>query len=386
MSEVRRPRRRGLTVRMRLTLSYAGLVVGAGVLVVGVLFSVLRFLPDDENLIVADSQRFVPDRSDLLAEAVPVTLGGLGLLALVGLVGGWVLAGRMLQPLTAINDAARAAAAGSLSHRVDLPGPDDEFRQLADQFDRMLARLERSFDEQRRFTHHASHELRTPLAVTKAMLDVALADPRESGRDELLGRLAEMNDRSIHLLESLLQLARLERLDPETEELDLAEVVAEAARQTWSAGEEGRVEVAWDLRPAPVRGHRAMLGQLVSNLLRNAVEHNPGPDPCIWVSTGVGPTGGARLVVASTGAPLDERVVGTLTEPFVTGRTPDTTGRWATGSGLGLAIVASIARLHDARLTLAPREAGGLSVALELAAPADGARTDRPRRRERAIR
>lgn len=361
MPEVRR--RRGLSVRLRLTLSYAGFLVASGALLFAVLFAVLRFLPD-ENLVVARGQGFAPNRSDLIEVAVPVSLTGLGLLAVIGLGGGWILAGRMLRPLAELHDAARVVAAGSLSHRVRLPGPDDEFRQLADQFDRMLDRLEHAFEEQRRFTHHASHELRTPLAITKTMLEVALADPGEEDRSRLLGRLAEMNERSIDILESLFQLARLGRVDLETAEVDLAEIVAEAA------GGDVRLDglsVTWDLESAPVRGNRAMLVQLADNLLRNVGEHAASSDARAWVTTGVR-EGRGVLVVENTGEVLHADLVATLTEPFVSGRRRRTTSKWATGTGLGLAIVASVARVHGADLTLAPRVGGGLRVVVSLAA------------------
>ncbi|WKN46550.1 HAMP domain-containing sensor histidine kinase [Nocardioides sp. Arc9.136] len=362
-----RRRRRGLSVRLRLTLSYAGFLVAAGALVTGVLFSVLRFVPDDENLIVADDGRFVPDRSDLLGEAVPVALAGLAMLAVVGLLGGWILAGRMLRPLKELTDAAAAVSTGSLDHRVALAGPDDEFRRLADQFDRMLDQLQHSFEEQRRFTHHASHELRTPLAVTKTMLEVALMDPDGSGREHLLARLVEMNDRSIHILESLFRLARLERTDLETEPVDLAEVAAEAGRQTGTdpAAADAGVRVVWDLAAAPTHGNRAMLVQLAVNLLQNAVTHNDVPAPTVWVRTCVDRSGVSTLVVENTGVVLDEAAVATFTEPFVTGRAPSPNARWAAGSGLGLAIVASIARVHGARLDLQPRDGGGLRSVVE---------------------
>ncbi|GAA2232614.1 HAMP domain-containing sensor histidine kinase [Promicromonospora sukumoe] len=371
-------RRAGLSVRLRLTLSYAGFLVVAGTALFAALLLVLRYVPD-ENLMVQDGGGFAPSRSDLLDVAIPLSGAAVGFLALVGLVGGWVLAGRMLRPLDRISEAAALAADGSLVHRIDLEGPDDELRRLADTFDTMLARLERSFEEQRRFTANASHELRTPNTVVKALLDVARADPEGRDVDRLLGRLYETNERSIAMVESLLQLARLDHENLRAEPVDLADVVREAvdrspdlgvARAAGDAATSGAAPgsaapaLAVTLDAAPVHGNRVLLGQLAANLLGNAVLHNLGPDGRIWVTTRLDERRRPVLVVENTGAPLDPAVVRTLAEPFVRAdartRRPDR----PSGSGLGLSIVASIARAHDADLLLAPRRDGGLTATL----------------------
>ncbi|WP_020013162.1 sensor histidine kinase [Promicromonospora sukumoe] len=354
-----RRRRAGLSVRLRLTLSYAGFLVLAGTALFAALLLVLRYVPD-ENLTVQDGGGFAPSRSDLLDVALPLSGAAIGFLALVGLVGGWVLAGRMLRPLDRIGAAAALAAEGSLAHRIDLEGPDDELRRLADTFDMMLARLEQSFAEQRRFTANASHELRTPNTVIKALLEVARADPEGRDVDRLLSRLQETNDRSIVMVESLLQLARLDHEGLRSEPVDLAGVVREAAAASSDLEGPGAPELAVALEEAEVRGDAVLLGQLAGNLLGNAARHNLAAGGRVWVRTGLDERRRPILVVENTGAPLDPAVVGTLAEPFVRAdartRRPDR----AAGSGLGLSIVASIARAHGAELLLTPRPDGGL--------------------------
>ncbi len=197
-------RRRGMSARVKLTLSYAGFLMVAGVLLLAVVnLFLLRYIPD----VQINANLRVPNRSDLVRAFTPPTVASLIFLLILGLVGGWFLAGRMLAPLTRLNDAARLAAEGSLSHRVDMPGSKDEFRDLADVFDTMLERLERHVDEQRRFAANASHELRTPLAVSQAMLEVARDDP-DRDVDVLIARLQSVNSRAIALTEALLLLAR----------------------------------------------------------------------------------------------------------------------------------------------------------------------------------
>src|SRR5215213_3631141 len=201
----------GLSVRLKLTLSYAGFLMLAGALLLAVVWVfLLRYVPDREGLRGLGFGPASPTRSDLLDAFAPKAAIMLGFLLVFALVGGWLLAGQMLAPLTRITDATRMAANGSLSHRIRLLGRNDEFRELADAFDAMLARLEAHVAEQQRFAANASHELRTPLAVTQTLLDVARQDPA-GDTDELVDRLHHVNARAIDLTEALLLLSRTDQ-------------------------------------------------------------------------------------------------------------------------------------------------------------------------------
>lgn len=357
------PRPPGLSVRLKLTLSYAGFLLLAWSAFMVVLAFVLHYVPD-ENVVRADSQSFSPSRYDLVDAAVPVVVAGTAVLALVGLVGGWVLAGWMLRPLEAIGAAAAAAARGSLAHRIGLDGPDDELRRLADVFDLMLGRLEQTFEEQRRFTSNASHELRTPNAVMKTMLEVARADPDGRDVNQLIDRMLEMNDRSTATVEALLRLARVDHVDRvdgaglATVRCDLSQIVQTAVDQLGKA-ERRDVRLELDLAHVMLDGDPVLLGHLVTNLLINAHRHNLDADGVVWVRTSAS-QGLPTVAVVNTGAVLDPAMVPTLVEPFVRGiGRVRATGR-RTGNGLGLTIVASIARAHEALLTLHARPEGGL--------------------------
>src|SRR5919205_466710 len=194
----------GLSVRLKLTLSYAGFLMLAGVLLLTVgYFSLSRGVHPGVIFMVRS-------HDDLLRGFAPTAAIVMAFLLVFGLLGGWILAGRMLAPLTRITDATRMAAIGSLSHRIALEGRQDEFRELADSFDTMLARLEAHVTEQQRFAANASHELRTPLAITQTLLDVARNDPnRDNG--ELVDRLHAVNSRAIELTEALLMLSRADQ-------------------------------------------------------------------------------------------------------------------------------------------------------------------------------
>src|SRR5262245_60381316 len=196
----------GLSVRLKLTLSYAGFIMLAGALLLAVVWVfLLRYVPDSSA-----SVPFGPTRSDLLRAFGPKAAWALAFLLVFGLVGRWIVAGRMLSPLARITDATRRAANGSLSHRIRMRGRKDEFRELADAFDTMIARLDAQLAEQQRFAANASHELRTPLAITQSLLDVARNDPAR-GTDEFIERLHAVNARAIHLTEALLLLSRTDQ-------------------------------------------------------------------------------------------------------------------------------------------------------------------------------
>jgi two-component system, OmpR family, sensor histidine kinase VanS len=348
----------GLSVRLKLTLSYAGFLMLAGaVLLAAGYFSL--------SLGVHPGVIFlVRSHADLLREFAPTAAIVLGFLLVFGLVGGWILAGRMLAPLTRITDATRIAATGSLSHRIRLPGSRDEFRELADAFDTMLAGLEAHVAEQQRFAANASHELRTPLAITQTLLDVARNDPnRDTG--ELVDRLHAVNTRAIDLTEALLLLSRADERSFTPEHVDLSLIAEEAAETLLPLAEKRglTIETSGDMTPAI--GSHALLLQLTTNLVHNAIVHNLPEQGTVWVTTSVQPKS-VVLTVENTGEKLTPQLVSTLDEPFQRGSRRIRTDH--AGVGLGLAIVKSIAQSHDGTLTLTPRAAGGLRVTVQLPA------------------
>ena len=275
----------------------------------------------------------------------------------------------MLDPLTRITDATRVAANGSLSHRIELEGRQDEFRELADAFDAMLARLEAHVAEQQRFAANASHELRTPLAITQTLLDVARNDPdRDNGR--LVDRLRAVNTRAIDLTEALLLLSRADQRSFTRERVDLSLVAEEATETLLPLAEKRCLAIETSGDRTPTIGSHALLLQLSTNLVHNAIVHNLPERGSVWVTTSVRPES-AMLTVENTGEKLAPQVVATLAEPFSRGTERIRTDH--AGVGLGLAIVKRITQAHDGTLTLTPRAAGGLRVTVQLpAAPATG--------------
>jgi two-component system sensor histidine kinase VanS len=329
-----------------------------------------RYLPEH---VLFGPGGFIPSRS-ALRDVAPLAAIALVFLTVFGVLGGWILAGRMLAPLARITDAARMAADGSLSHRIRMEGAEDEFRELADVFDTMLEELESHVAEQERFTANASHELRTPLAISQALLDVARSDPTRD-QPELIERLYAVNARAIALTEGLLLLSRGDSRSFAREPVDLS-LVAEDATETLLPLAERRgitLDVTGDT--ARTAGSAALLLRMVTNLVQNAIVHNLPADGTVTVHTEVQPEASV-LRVENTGPPVSPALVPTLTEPFQRGTERIRTDEHG-GVGLGLAIVNSIVQAHDGRLDLAPRPGGGLVVTVRLpraprAAPANG--------------
>ncbi|GAA5073826.1 HAMP domain-containing sensor histidine kinase [Nocardia iowensis] len=348
-----------MSIRLKLTLSYAGFLMLAGALLLAVVWVfLLRYVPEDARRAPGGG----PNRAELLSAFGPKAAWALAFLLMFGLAGGWILAGRMLAPLTRITNATRMAANGSLSHRIQLEGRTDEFRELADAFDTMLARLEAHNAEQQRFAANASHELRTPLAITQTLLDVARNDPsRDTG--ELVALLHTVNTRAINLTEALLLLSRADQRSFTREHVDLS-LTAEEAIETLLPLAEKRgltIEITGDM--APTLGSRTLLQQMTTNLVHNAIVHNLPEQGIVRVTTSVHPKSVA-LTVENTGEKLTPQLVSTLVEPFQRGTERIRSDH--AGVGLGLAIVKSIAQAHDGTLTLTPRPAGGLCVTVQL--------------------
>jgi len=349
-----------LSVRLKLTLSYAGFLVLAGALLLAVVWVV--FVRDRPEVWVS------PDGQDLgwyrlARDFAPAAAAVMVSLLAFGLVGGWLLAGRMLAPLTRIAHATRVAADGSLSHRIQLEGRNDEFRELADSFDAMLARLEAQVAEQQRFAANASHELRTPLAVTQTLLDVAGNDPNHDN-GELVDRLHAVNTRAIDLTEALLVLSRADQRSFAQEQVDLSLIAEEATETLLPLAEKRALTIETSGEVTPTIGSHALLLQLTTNLVHNAIVHNLPEQGTVWVTTSAHPES-VVLTVENTGEKLTPQLVSMLVEPFQRGTARIRTDH---GVGLGLAIVKSITRAHEGTLTLTPRAAGGLCVTVQLPA------------------
>jgi two-component system sensor histidine kinase VanS len=358
----------GLSVRLKLTLSYAGFLMVAGVLL---LAAVWVFLLRGRT----PASAFIPAPDDILrafnpSNRGPRVFGGAAAAALMfllafGLLGGWILAGHMLAPLTRITNATRMATNGSLSHRIRLPGRKDEFRELADAFDAMLARLEARVAEQQRFAANASHELRTPLAISQALLDVARTDPTQDPA-QLVDRLRAVNARAIELTEALLLLSRADQRSFTREPVDLSLLAEEAVETLLPLAEKRGVSIETSGDIAPAFGSQALLLQLTTNLVHNAIVHNLPEQGAVWVTTSVRPDT-VVLVVENSGEKLSAQLISTLTEPFQRGT--ERIRKDDAGVGLGLAIVKSITQVHDGFLTIIPRPAGGLRIVVELPSP-----------------
>ncbi|MCO5968321.1 sensor histidine kinase [Actinoallomurus soli] len=361
-------RRPGFSARLKLTISYAGFLLLAGALLLAVLWVfVLRHVPDTDPesirkkfggvIIVSTS------RTELLRGFAPAAATTLAFLLVFGLLGGWILAGRMLAPLTRIADAARMASNGSLSHRIRLEGPEDEFRELADVFDTMLEELESHVAEQQRFAANASHELRTPLAISRTLLDAARNDTtRDQG--ELLERLHTVNTRAIDLTEALLLLSRADRRSFTREPVDLSLIAEEVAETLLPLAEKRQITLDVTGEQARTVGSAALLLRMVTNLVQNAIVHNLPTGGTVTVHTEARHDASV-LRVENTGHRVPADVVPTLTEPFQRGTERVRSDEHA-GVGLGLAIVHSIVRAHDGTLDLTPRPTGGLLVTIRL--------------------
>lgn len=317
-----------------------------------------------------------------------LALLGIGVLA-VGF--GWVMSSRVLAPLHRITDTARRVADDNLHERIAHSGPDDELKDLADTFDAMLERLDRSFDGQRRFVANASHELRTPLTISRTVLEVALDDPATHQDTRHLGTtLLAVNARQERLIEGLLTLAAADQSPLVPGPVDLAEIAAQAVATAGVSALDADVDLHLDAEPAPTQGDAVLLERLVQNLVDNAVRYN-APGGRVAVVTRPGPGGSVEVAVSNTGPVVPTYEVEALFEPFRRlgrdGAVADRRGGYVRGGvGLGLSIVRSVAAAHDGQVTAEPREGGGLTVVARLpgvkgpVSPASApARPNRPR-------
>ncbi|GAA4054977.1 HAMP domain-containing sensor histidine kinase [Actinomadura miaoliensis] len=358
----------GLSTRLKLTLSYAGFLLLTGALLLAVVWVfLLRHVPDEDPGSIrrkfAGAIIVSTNRTELLRGFAPAAAAALVFLLLFGLLGGWILAGRMLAPLTRIADAARMAANGSLSHRIRLPGRKDEVRELADVFDAMLEQLESHVTRQQRFAANASHELRTPLAISQTLLDVARNDST-GGQGELIERLRTVNARAIDLTEALLLLSRADRKNFTREPVDLSLIAEQATETLLPLAEKRQVTLDVTGEKTQTLGSAELILRMVTNLVQNAIVHNLPSGGTVTVHT-ESQHDASVLRVDNTGQPVPPDLVPTLTEPFQRGTQRTRTNEHA-GVGLGLAIVHSIVQAHNGTLTLTPRPTGGLHVTVRL--------------------
>jgi signal transduction histidine kinase len=394
-----RPRR---SIRLRLAALLTALFVVLGATLLGVSYALVRSsltghpsgdggtarlhktLQPDERRLVVQQARAAREQfaDDALRQLTAQYLAILAAMTMLSAALGWFVSGRVLRPMSGITATARRVSKESLHERIDLAGPDDELKQLADTFDSMLARLEAGVERERAFVRNASHELRTPLSVIHTEADVTLAD--EPDDPEALRRalvvVREAGRRSERLIDALLTLARADRDDHARTEVDLSELVRELTEEIDLDG----LRLELTLRPARVLGDRELLRAMVANLIDNAVRHNAAGG---WIEIVAASAGDQTMLeISNSGAVIAAEEAISLTEPFRrlgTARTGD-------GLGLGLSIAASVAHAHGGRLAIQPLEGGGLQVSVALPATlasADGADGDpQPPRTGRAIR
>ena len=372
---------RHLSIRARLTATYAGLVTISGTVLIILVYFYTRYItlsiafgPPQQvpaiDLTTPQVAQVDTNLFELLGAILRSAVGALLLLAVVSGTVGWVLAGRMLRPLSSMNAAAKRAASGDLSQRLALSGPRDEIHDLADTFDTMLASLERSFSVHRRFAANASHELRTPLATTQTMIDVALSDPQASAEDlrRVLTRVLETNRANRETIDALLDLADAQSGRLAHEDVDMEATVRDALGIIAPEVAEHDLHVSTHLLPARVPGDPVLLRQSVSNLLRNAARYNTEGGRITVDMTRL--NDGLRLTIRNDGPLVAAESVESLREPFVRGE-----GRGRTrgsGHGLGLAIVTAVATAHGGSLRLSANPAGGLTAVLELPGGEEG--------------
>lgn len=378
------------TIRIRLTLLYGGMFLIAGIMLLSIIYllaaqalnvgSELPFkiisgqvgssscnfpsapsaseLNNAMNACVNQQRQHALD--DLLSRSLLALLG----LAIIAFAFGYAMAGRVLSPLGRITRTARAVAGSDLSRRIELDGPDDELKELADTFDDMLERLQRAFTAQQRFVGNASHELRTPLAINRTLLEVHLSDPGAPVELQQLGKtLLATNERSEQLVEGLLLLARSDNQIVERKPVDLAEVATQAVDQVHAEAAAKGVVIRGERAAAVVQGNGVLLERIALNLVQNAVRYNVPDDGWVEVTTQV-EHGQAVLVVSNTGPVVPAYEIDNLFEPFRRLRTERTGSD--KGVGLGLSIARSVARAHGGHIAAEPREGGGLVMRVTL--------------------
>ncbi|CAM5541697.1 sensor protein CutS [Streptomyces spiroverticillatus] len=381
------------TIRIRLTLLYGGMFLIAGILLLSIIYLLTAQALRDGTAYpdfqisgparlsshscpsIGDAQNNAQlntmlrecmsgQRQDALNDLLNRSLLALVGLSVIAFAFGYAMAGRVLSPLGRITRTARRVAGTDLTRRIEMDGPDDELKELADTFDEMLDRLERAFTAQQRFVANASHELRTPLAINRTLLEVHLSDPGAPVELQQLGKtLLATNERSEQLVEGLLLLARSDNQIVERKPVDLAEVATRALDQARGEAQDKGVELRGERQPAVVQGNGVLLERIALNLVQNAVRYNVADNGWVEVTTEI-QHGQAVLVVSNTGPVVPAYEIDNLFEPFRRLRTERTGSD--KGVGLGLSIARSVARAHGGRIIAEPREGGGLVMRVTL--------------------
>ena len=389
MTSVPGMRRLGLrlpqpTIRLRFTLLYSGLFLACGLGLLAITYLLLAHKYSGDFFAVpypagsADVAQAVPSGSggQAVAQAqaqkalgqLPIQFGiALAIMTALSVALAWRLAGRVLRPLHTMTETAGEISASSLDRRLALQGPDDEVKRLGEAFDSLLARLEASFEAQRRFVANASHELRTPLTYERTLLEVTLADPdlsAESLRD-VCEQLLVSEARQERLIDALLTLARGQAGLQKKELLDLAALSGAALVARREEVESRGLDVDSALAPAPAVGDPRLVERLVANLVDNALRHNIDQGR-IDVTTSTA-AGQALLTVDNTGPVVSAEEIEQLFEPFRMAGADRT--RLDVGHGLGLSIVRAIADAHGAMVAAEPRPQGGLRVEVRFPVP-----------------
>ena len=388
----RRPR---WTVRLRLTLLFASLVLVSAAALVGSTYVLFDHWWSGGSVITGTANHIhhLPGTASGAAKGLPaaarssaqvpdtkarakaadlrqlLVVSGIAMGAVVTLSAGlgWFVAGRVLRPIRTITTSVREISEDNLHARLAAPGPDDELKELADTFDQLLQRLETAFEAQRQFAANASHELRTPLTFERTLLEVALADP-DCTLDSLRAtcqRLLALGTQQEQLIESLLTLAQSQTGLAVRGLVDLGKAAQDAVSTRASQLADAGLRIDTDINPALISGDGYLIGRLMTNLLDNAIRYNI---PAGFVSLRTAPGDGhCALTVANSGPHIAPEQVTRLHRPF------ERLGLARTGAGdgagLGLSIVASITRAHGADLSITPRAEGGLIVCVKFKQP-----------------
>ncbi|MEU1881278.1 HAMP domain-containing sensor histidine kinase [Streptosporangium sp. NPDC020072] len=386
---------RGLPVRVRLAAVQGGLILAAGTVVVLVVYFLLARSVDSKVKVIsftnkptarspgesvdvivsmarsytteAVDRRLAQARHELLHQLFTTSAACLAVLVVMAALIGWWLAGRMLRPLNQIAETARRLCLDNLHERIELRGPDDELKRLADTFDDMLARIEQAADSQRRFVANASHELRTPLAVQRTVLQLGLAGPMSEKVVRARRELLTINERSERLIEGLLLMAQSDRGLARREPIPLHEVAGEVLAQYTDVAAAAGVRTELRAAPVEISGDRVLITQLLMNLVQNAIRYNR-PGGVVEVSV----TASGDLTVGNTGQDIPPDKVNELFEPFV--RFGEARSGPREGAGLGLSIVRSIVAAHRGVVVARARSGGGLEVSVTLSPAGSGLR------------